>query len=309
MVKVFDWLREKGVKKILSIIVIDSTEPSHSDGAIEAALGITPSKMFGIETWDWKKLDINCDVISRCAPNVKEVSLYSSGNNAVLMGWSSGSGLLNKYKFPLLEKVNLIYQEGLEDESKLSSYVDEFRRRVKSLPNTVGKPVTVQAGPDKKEKSFMEGFQQGNSAIKPAERQHKWLDSSDNFRKILHGIDDEATEVRPVKIAIIDNGVDAALSILNGKIANGASFFPNKNINTGNDMDHYYPYYVASNTLNHGSLVATLVCKMCPKVKLYICRLDEKMSRMGESRYLTMESATEAVKWATGQGVDVICMS
>lgn len=119
------------------------------------------------------------------------------------------------------------------------------------------------------------------------------MESSENFRRILNSIDDEITEVRPIKIAIIDNGVDAALSILKGKIANGASFFPNKNINTGNYMDHYYPYYVASNTLNHGSLVATLVCKMCPKVKLYICRLDEKMSGKGEGRYLTMESATK----------------
>ncbi|KKP00179.1 hypothetical protein THAR02_07703 [Trichoderma harzianum] len=157
--------------------------------------------------------------------------------------------------------------------------------------------------PDPRIKSFMEGFQQGNSAAKLAE-------SSVNFRKIVNSIDDEMTEVRPVKIAIIDNGVDATLCILEERIANGTSFFPNKNINTGNYMDHYYPYYVELNTLNHGSLVATLVCKACPKVELYICRLDEKMSVRGEGRYFTMESATKlAVKWATEQGVDVICMS
>lgn len=101
MAEIFEWLRMNGVQRILSIIVIDQIEPSHSDGAIEAALG-TYDKSFDIETWNWKKLDINCDVIARCAPRVREIFLYFSGNNAVLMGWSSTRGLLDKKKFPMV---------------------------------------------------------------------------------------------------------------------------------------------------------------------------------------------------------------
>lgn len=95
MVEIFQWLRDNNVKEILRVIVIDNGDPSHSDEAIELAL-----QSFGIETWDWKKLDLNSDVISHCTKTVKEVSLYSSGNNSVLMGWYSEEGLRNVKKFP-----------------------------------------------------------------------------------------------------------------------------------------------------------------------------------------------------------------
>jgi hypothetical protein len=78
--------------------VIDDVEPSHSDAAIESCL-----QGFDIETWNWKKFDICSEVIYNSAPNVKEVILYSSGNNAVLLGWSSSAGL-NK-----LRKVSVLY--------------------------------------------------------------------------------------------------------------------------------------------------------------------------------------------------------
>lgn len=57
---------------------------------------------FKVEEWDWKKMDICSDVIHESSPAVREVSLYSSGNNAVLMGWASEEGLGNRKKFPLV---------------------------------------------------------------------------------------------------------------------------------------------------------------------------------------------------------------
>jgi hypothetical protein len=98
MVEIFQWLRDNYVREILMVIVIDNGNPSHSDEAIERAL-----QGFGIEVWDWKKLDLNSDVISKCTGSVKEVSLYSSGNNSVLMGWYSTEGLRNIEKFPKVE--------------------------------------------------------------------------------------------------------------------------------------------------------------------------------------------------------------
>lgn len=90
---IFNWLRDNHVKKILKVIVIDDgPELSHTDRAIEIAL-----KGLEIEVWDWKKLDLCTEVILKTAPNVRDVSLYSSGNNAVMMGWSSTDGL---GKFP-----------------------------------------------------------------------------------------------------------------------------------------------------------------------------------------------------------------
>jgi hypothetical protein len=85
---IFLWLRNLDVSSIVKITVIDDVEPSHSDAAIEACL-----EGFNIERWNWKKFDICSDVILKAAPNVRHVILYSSGNNAVLLGWASSAGL------------------------------------------------------------------------------------------------------------------------------------------------------------------------------------------------------------------------
>jgi predicted metal-dependent peptidase len=98
---IFDWLRSKDVKKIVKVMVVDDGSPSHSDDAIQEALG-----GLEVEVWDWKKLDMCTDVIYKSTKKVREVSLYSSGNNAVLMGWASSEGLTNVENFP---KVRLSY--------------------------------------------------------------------------------------------------------------------------------------------------------------------------------------------------------
>ncbi|RAH68474.1 S8 family peptidase [Aspergillus aculeatinus CBS 121060] len=88
MVFMFDFLRKKGVSRILRVIVDDTTSPAHNDEAIEQALG-----GFRVELWDWRKIDISLDTIISVALDVREVYLYWSGNNAVLRGWSDHSGL------------------------------------------------------------------------------------------------------------------------------------------------------------------------------------------------------------------------
>jgi hypothetical protein len=95
LVAVFGWLRKNRVEKIVKVMVIDDGDPSHSDASIVEAL-----RGFEVEVWDWKRVDINTDVIHRCNKHVREVSLYSSGNNAVLMGWASLEGLRSEEYFP-----------------------------------------------------------------------------------------------------------------------------------------------------------------------------------------------------------------
>ncbi|KAI8281063.1 hypothetical protein K4K60_004436 [Colletotrichum sp. SAR11_57] len=55
---------------------------------------------FEVEIWDWKRLDLSTEVIRKSTKVVREISLYSTGNNAVLMGWASLEGLPNKEHFP-----------------------------------------------------------------------------------------------------------------------------------------------------------------------------------------------------------------
>ena len=95
---IFRVLREDiGVEKILKLEVEDIDQPSHSDDII-----IDHLRGFGIEEWDWRKLDLCTDVIREAAEDVRYIRLYSSGNNAVLRGWSCEDGLQSfvKVGFP-----------------------------------------------------------------------------------------------------------------------------------------------------------------------------------------------------------------
>jgi hypothetical protein len=100
--KIFDWLKDKKVKQILEIIVEDDQENPHWDEVIAEAV-----KGFGVEVWNWKKFDLCSETIREAAPNVRELYLYSTGNNAVLRGWSDCGGLttLTKVGLRLLRSI------------------------------------------------------------------------------------------------------------------------------------------------------------------------------------------------------------
>jgi hypothetical protein len=88
MAFLFNFLRNKGVKRVIRVIVDDTLDPAHSDEVIEKSLG-----GLKVEIWDWKKIDLCTETIVTAAPDVREVCLYWSGNNAVLRGWSEQGGL------------------------------------------------------------------------------------------------------------------------------------------------------------------------------------------------------------------------
>lgn len=88
MYPIFRWLKAQGVNSVLKVTVIDDVEPSHSDQVIEECLG-----GLNVRIWNWFKVDLCSDVILKSAKNARDVTLYSSGNNAVLKGWSSPEGL------------------------------------------------------------------------------------------------------------------------------------------------------------------------------------------------------------------------
>lgn len=87
--KIFDWLRKtRQVQEILRVIVEDDLEHPHDDQTIEEAI-----QGLGVEVWDWRKYDISSETIYTAAPDVKEIYLYTTGNNTVLWGWSDEDGL------------------------------------------------------------------------------------------------------------------------------------------------------------------------------------------------------------------------
>lgn len=81
-------------------------------------------------------------------------------------------------------------------------------------------------------------------------RRNRWLDEMKPFLQIVFNIPAKKGDF--IKIAVIDNGVDASLDSLDGKIETGASFCPIPN------TTYHNPYYLTSETLSHGSMVAAL---------------------------------------------------
>ena len=104
---VFNWLRENKVQKVIEVTVEDNMKDPdatpHSDGSIEAAL-----KGLDVEVWNWKKMDISIATIRNAAPNVRKVYLYSSGNNAVLQGWSDTRGLVTLTKVRMSDPLSCV---------------------------------------------------------------------------------------------------------------------------------------------------------------------------------------------------------
>jgi len=133
---------------------------------------------------------------------------------------------------------------------------------------------------------------------------------------------------KAVKIAVIDDGMDSALHIVDGshaKVFAGNSFCTSLS-------DSMNAYYVPQGS--HGTRVASVICQICPKVDLCIARLDEQNLRGGERVINPLSAARvspptrpwhhldivflttsrgcgekQAIEWVIECGVDIICMS
>ncbi|KAK6360673.1 hypothetical protein TWF730_006807 [Orbilia blumenaviensis] len=310
METIFQWLRSQGVKKIIQVIVVDNGDISHSDEAIEKSLS-----GFEVEIWNWKKVDLWAGVIEKSAgKSITEVSLYCSGNNAILAGWASTDGFADPEKFPNLRKIRLYIQEGLERRPRQEEYIQNFKEKIKKAFKIEGRSEGKLEGadpgyPEKIEvlhisdsntgpESYLGSFATSDYSL---ERENEWLKVMKNFSICLNNLLPKSSS-QDIKIALIDDGVDASLSLFEGKIAAGRSFCPYPN-----SKELVSSYFVTSGK-SHGTIMAYLICTICPRVKLYVARLDEGYNLYGK-RQITAQSAAKAINWAVDCGVDIISMS
>lgn len=110
---------------------------------------------------------------------------------------------------------------------------------------------------------------------------HRWLSSVDRCAEWVRNMDG----LRPVKVALIDDGVDANHDYLRENIKRGITFctsHPRKERVTSS-------YYAS--TSGHGTLMGTLIRTVCPAVELYIAKLDNV--RAAEGYGFTAQSAAE----------------
>lgn len=108
----------------------------------------------------------------------------------------------------------------------------------------------------------------------------------DSFCTILRNMETRSPiKIAPIKIAIIDDGIDATWPEINGRICKGKSFYPYPG-----SQEFFNAYYVPSG--QHGTLIASLICKTCPQPELYIARMEERMTE-GDVAHFAIESAID----------------
>ena len=117
----------------------------------------------------------------------------------------------------------------------------------------------------------------------------KERENRDKEREEAEGLgaseDQKPKVLEDIKVAVIDDGIDGFENELSGSIAHGVSF-----CRSSDSENLIRTYYVSSG--GHGTMMARLIRRMCPTVKLYVARLEEYRSLSGK-RFITVRSATE----------------
>jgi len=156
-------------------------------------------------------------------------------------------------------------------------------------------PPTVDTFLDDQMKSRASEFQPN----KATEQKQLWLKHMDAFAEYLFRIPDNVQDA--IRVAVIDDGFDGFQEDYTDNVVSGVSFCRYSDTNSLMNA-----YYVPSG--RHGTIMASLICRVCPLAKLYVARLDEyKIS--GGKRRITAQSAADAVRWAITKGVHIISMS
>lgn len=84
----FKWLRNRGVKQILKVVIRDNHLSPCGDEIIELAL-----KDLNVQYLYWDRPDLSSRTVHTACPNIRELSLYSTGTSTVIHGWEDEKGL------------------------------------------------------------------------------------------------------------------------------------------------------------------------------------------------------------------------
>ncbi|KAG9237404.1 hypothetical protein BJ875DRAFT_453856 [Amylocarpus encephaloides] len=323
----FEWLRQdKGVKRILKVIVEDLDTPAHSDEAIEKTL-----EGFNVEILDWRKTDLCPETMYTSSSKLREIYLRWSGNNAVLRSWSEPDGLR---RFEDLEKVHLHVKQDLETSMRTKKNIDKFCERLNSSTPTIeqtravptpDEQPTISVKPSKiirvsriEQDGQHERLLTMNLAASPGEikqeqtlQPHRWLTCMDEFREMIQNVwswsmkqklQQQNDLQKPVEIALIDDGIDVLQPRLRGKISDGKSFdFGDKGAN------RIRSHWISER--GHGTVMAKNIARICPMAKIYVIKLETHFDHKEQKSRIGARSAADAIDAAVDRKVQIISMS
>ncbi|KAL6792270.1 subtilisin-like protein [Trichoderma sp. SZMC 28013] len=264
---------------------------------------------------------------------LRELRLRWSGNNAVLRAWSEPEGL------PLLPRLERVYllippaSKMYDDPQWIKQKVEEFRLRLnKNFKEAREKDLkleqedTFQAtceievlleaidmdGGSKLTARGVSNFTTSTSV--KGINSHRWLDATSRFAGEMKYFWDNTLEqwnnipnkvLRPeddfegdVVVALIDDGVDRLDNTLSGQVQEGKSF-------DYHDGQVRPPF---SSARGHGTVMASMILRVCPMAKIYPIRLKTYDVSGGKSQ-IDRKYAAKAIEAALAKNATIISMS
>ncbi|KAJ4256271.1 hypothetical protein NW762_009351 [Fusarium torreyae] len=300
MVFFFNWLQQKGVKHIIKVIVDDLRIPSHSDQAMEEAL-----QPFNVEILDWRRVDLDPLSLSRFGQSLREVHLQWSGRNSVLRSWSEKEGLA---LIPTLKVINLVQVEGLESSARTVANLKEFEKRLHESWPTDDKPKVYPPKPSSGRLRAPEADSQSTLRQGRSVDPHKWMQCMEEFASYfrqIRALRDRVADpsLKPVEVALIDDGTDITHPDLKGMKFPGKSFHDYQEGSTW----RVSPYWDSAS--GHGTLMARLIHRICPSAIIHVIKLQTFIGEGSTKLQISPDSAVKAIEYAAGLGVQIISMS
>jgi hypothetical protein len=171
--------------------------------------------------------------------------------------------------------------QGLDTARRTHDNVRDFRRRLKLLRPEIEIEVVDDHQNEKRDPTDVAV----TTPHEQVQHRHKWLICMDEFADFIQNVDPPLELHEPITIALIDDGVDVNEQSLHAKIIGGRSFCQRDKF-----QKLSVPHYVT--TGGHGTVMASLICRVCPKAQLYVVKLDEHVSDHS-TRQITAKSAAK----------------
>ncbi|KAJ5875169.1 uncharacterized protein N7473_012516 [Penicillium subrubescens] len=290
------WLeKHKHVDRILTVIVDDLKQPSHSDEVVEKAL-----ETFKTEILDWRKVDMCPQTICRIGSHIHTLHLYWSGRNSVLRGWCEANGLA---RLKRLQRVYLHVHDILDSEDRTASNIEEFKQSLCSRMTNRKDKFSVDD--DFKEWQFRQKFP-SQTTIRETKHgipdSHAWLECMDVFVKKFRTVaDPDNISGKPIVVALLDDGVTLPHEGADSRLFDGTSF------QTYDGDQRVSPFWISET--GHGTLMAQLIHRICPKAMIKVLKLQTRPTANLSKVQIVESSAIKAIEDAVSMNVDVISMS
>lgn len=306
---------DQAIQESLKKFVVESLDWRKTDLDPETILSVSSEVESPFPTL-WEKKPAVAEVVAN--RQLKDLSLRWGGSNAVLRGWGEPEGLA---MLPYLRKIVLFtppFEKRYDNEAWIRDRIHDFNRRLNESREAARTRVQTQSqlehttpggpdlgkldgafGPVKVVRADLATDKESKAAIFDAHdpaapgsakrvHGHRWLESTARFAVEMTKLWNATVKNVPgprqgprtqeglendVVLALIDDGVDVFDTVYPGQILEGKSF----DFHGGKVRPPY------SSAHGHGTVMASMIQRVCPMVKIYPIRLKTYENAEGKN--------------------------